>query len=113
MASEKRKLSLSKETLRTLSATALSQVAGGACYSSQYCVDTTGGNCGSTRTYAYGTSNWVCGPTECQTQQTSYGNDTSGFSGCQTNTYPTTSNLSTCYAGCSNQTYSCVTNSYC
>ena len=95
---------------------ALSQVAGGACYSSQYCVDTTGGNCGSTRTYAYGTSNWVCGPTECQTMHDCGGIQTSGFYGCQTNTYPTTSNLNTCYSGCGSgtgATYSCVTNSYC
>jgi hypothetical protein len=67
MPSEKRKLALSKETLRTLSATALSQVAGGACYASQYCADTSGPACGGTRTYRYGTAEWVCGPPECQT----------------------------------------------
>jgi|SwirhisoilCB1_FD_contig_21_25723665_length_362_multi_5_in_0_out_0_1 hypothetical protein len=62
MASEKRKLTLSKETLRTLSATALSQVAGGACYSSQYCSYTVN-SCGGT---LY-TGEYPCPPTECQT----------------------------------------------
>ena len=73
MAAEKRKLSLSKETLRTLSATALSQVAGGACYSSEYCQATVGPECGYLRTYAYNGGPWICGPTECQTQFNCYG----------------------------------------
>lgn len=63
MASEKRKLTLSKETLRTLSATALSQVAGGTAYSSQYCSPTVQGCCSQTQwTYEY-----PCAPTPCQT----------------------------------------------
>jgi len=80
---EKRKLSLSKETLRTLSATALSQVAGGACYPSQYCSSTTTDACGANRTYAYTSYVWVCGPPECQTQY-GCGNPvpTSGFATC-------------------------------
>jgi hypothetical protein len=70
MALEKRRLTLSKETLRTLSATALSQVAGGACYSTQYC-GYTANACGGTQ-YTYGLP---CPPTECQTagQQTMCG----------------------------------------
>jgi hypothetical protein len=100
MAAEKRKLSLSKETLRTLSATALSQVAGGACYASQYCADTTGGNCGGTRTYAYGTNQWICGPTDCQTLRDCYGGGgtSNGFSSCFTCTPATCQDPPTVYS---------------
>jgi hypothetical protein len=80
---EKRKLSLSKETLRTLSATALSQVAGGACYGTQYCSYTTSDSCGAYRTYGADRFSWVCGPPECQTYNScSGGTPTSGFSTC-------------------------------
>jgi hypothetical protein len=110
MASEKRKLALSKETLRTLSATALSQVAGGACYASQYCAATALEGCGSGRTYDY-YNNYICGPSECQTLVVCYGGggtSTTAFTGCSTNQYPTVSNV--CGG---NPTYACVTNSYC
>lgn len=86
MASEKRKLTLSKETLRTLSATALSQVAGGTAYSSQYCTYTSSAGC-----YPYTQYTWQypCAPTPCQTAnaQTLCGSgppQTSGFSTCFT-----------------------------
>lgn len=61
MASEKRKLTLSKETLRTLSATALSQVAGGSGYSSQYCSPTANG-CGTDWTW----QQTICDPNYTQ-----------------------------------------------
>jgi hypothetical protein len=82
MASEKRKLSLSKDTLRTLSATALSQVAGGACYSSQYCSYTSSqASCGYNYTYAPDGIHYVCAPPECQTDA-NCGIQTSGFNTC-------------------------------
>ena len=77
MASEKRKLTLSKETLRTLSATALSQVAGGSGYPSQYCQPTANG-CGTDWTW----QQTICPPNNSQGCGTStcgqlYGCDTS------------------------------------
>lgn len=83
MAGEKRKLSLSKETLRTLSATALSQVAGGACYSTQYCQATVRQECGAYYTYDVYGQQYVCAPPECQTAN-GCGGGTSGFSTCYT-----------------------------
>jgi hypothetical protein len=83
MASEKRKLSLSKETLRTLSATALSQVAGGACYPSQYCQATVDRGCGANYTYDVYGQHYICAPTECQTSS-NCGIQTSGFYTCFT-----------------------------
>ena len=76
MASEKRKLTLSKETLRTLSTTALSQVAGGTAYSTENCSN-----------YCYTSS--TCEP--CyntgmfSTCRTAIGNcNTEGYQTCQT-----------------------------